>query len=250
MRLPADATIELAPDDRTILARLAYADPGRTVHMLDVTTVAPDGGSIVSAFFSGGDAERTRYTLTEMRIESDADWSMTFVTEGRDGDDPAAVRIVRSLSDGVLTSRQETRPLADAGQAWTLRNELRLSRAATDPEALLGAWSVDLRPTPEAEAYLQPMVVESVDGNRITGRFYGTEMESGRLNLDWRAVRFSFVTRDGSGAYYTTGVLRDGRLQGTTHSIGRDFLAVWSAPCGREAGRGPSSYSVASTAPR
>ena len=37
------------------------------------------------------------------------------------------------------------------------------------------------------------------------------------------------MTEDGSGLYHHTAVLRDGRLIGTTHSIGRDFLARWTA---------------------
>ena len=46
--------------------------------------------------------------------------------------------------------------------------------------------------------------------------------------LDARVHRYS-VTDDGSGAYNTSGVLLQGRLQGLTHSLGREFLAVWSA---------------------
>ena len=98
-----------------------------------------------------------------------------------------------------------------------------------DPEALIGTWQVDLRPTPDADPYLQELVVRSVDDGRLEGSFYGTPIEKGRLNVDWGAVRFAFVTTDGSGGYNHAGVLREGRLEGTTHSLGRDFLAYWTA---------------------
>ena len=97
------------------------------------------------------------------------------------------------------------------------------------PEELVGSWEVDLRPTPDAEPYLQEFVVRSVEGNGFEGSFYGTPITEGRLNVDWGAVRFAFVTADGSGPYNHSGVLREGRLEGTTHSLGRDFLSYWTA---------------------
>lgn len=98
-----------------------------------------------------------------------------------------------------------------------------------DGASLVGTWKVDLRPTPDSEAYYQEFVVESVEGRSFSGTFYGTAIEDARLNTDWGAVRFAFVTRDNSGAYHHSGVLRGDRLEGLTHSLGRDFLAVWSA---------------------
>ena len=100
---------------------------------------------------------------------------------------------------------------------------------APDPNALVGTWRVDLRPTPDAEPYYQEFVVSSVDGDTFAGSFYGTAIEHGRVNTDWGAVHFAFVTADGSGAYNSTGVLADGILRGSTHSLGRGFLAVWTA---------------------
>lgn len=97
------------------------------------------------------------------------------------------------------------------------------------PGELVGTWQVDLHPSPDAEPYLQEFVVRSVDGNGFEGSFYGTQVTEGRLNVDWGAVRFAFVTADGSGPYNHSGVFRGGRLEGTTHSLGRDFLAYWTA---------------------
>lgn len=100
--------------------------------------------------------------------------------------------------------------------------------AAPSAESLVGTWQIDLRPLPTSEPYYQPFVVESVDGKRFEGTFYGSVISEGRLNTDWGAVYLSFLTLDGSGAYLHAAVLRDGRLEGTTNSTGRDFLSVWS----------------------
>jgi hypothetical protein len=94
---------------------------------------------------------------------------------------------------------------------------------------LVGTWTVDLRPTPDAEPYYQEFVVADVTAESFTGTFYGAPVSEARLNVDWGAVRFAFVTEDGSGPYYHSGVLREGRLEGTTHSPGRGFLAYWTA---------------------
>ena len=93
---------------------------------------------------------------------------------------------------------------------------------------LAGTWRVDLRPTPDASPYYQELVV-SVSGDVVEGTFYGTPFRDFQLNADWGTLHFAFVTDDGSGAYNTTGRLVEGRLEGSTHSLGRGFLSVWTA---------------------
>ena len=110
--------------------------------------------------------------------------------------------------------------------AW---NSAAMEQTAPDPEALVGIWQVDLRPNPEAEPYYQDFVIESIEENSIRGHFYGTPIENGQINTTWGKVHFAFTTSDGSGTYHTSGVLEDSGLQGTTHSLGRGFLAVWTA---------------------
>lgn len=109
--------------------------------------------------------------------------------------------------------------------------------AKVSAEPLIGKWRVDLTASP-AEGlkgrYYTDMVVESVEGDRITGTFYGSRIENGRINRSWGAVRFAFRTHDGGGgAYDHSGELVDGRLiRGLSHAIDRDFLAVWTAQPG------------------
>jgi putative lumazine-binding protein len=106
---------------------------------------------------------------------------------------------------------------------------LRATDVANEASGLIGTWVVDLRPTPEAPAYLKKMIITAVEKGALRGRFYDTEMSEGRVNGDWGAPRFSFKTGDGSGVYHTHGVLRGDRIEGTTYSEGRKFLSVWTA---------------------
>ncbi len=103
------------------------------------------------------------------------------------------------------------------------------SSIAPTKDGLVGTWRVDLRPTPGADAYYKEFVVTRVEGNVFEGTFYDTTIESGRLNSDWGEVHFAFTTRDGSGAYNTSGIWDGTGMRGTTHSLGRDFLSVWTA---------------------
>ncbi len=94
---------------------------------------------------------------------------------------------------------------------------------------LEGTWAVDLRPSPDSPPYIQDMVITSAKNKQIKGTFYGTKIMNGKINTSWGKVVFAFTTKDGSGVYHTTGELVDGKLIGTTHSLGRDFLTPWTA---------------------
>jgi hypothetical protein len=95
--------------------------------------------------------------------------------------------------------------------------------------SLLGTWKVDLRPVPGAPDYYKAFVVTGIDGKSFSGTFYGSPIHDGRINTDWGEVRFAFVTDDLSGPYNHAGVLRGGKMEGTSHSIGRQFLSYWTA---------------------
>ncbi|MFK7846818.1 MAG: hypothetical protein AB8G77_16070 [Rhodothermales bacterium] len=92
---------------------------------------------------------------------------------------------------------------------------------------LEGTWDIDLRPSPDAPPYIQPMVITSTKQNKVKGTFYGSNIKQGRINNKWGKIVFAFVTEDNSGVYHTSGQLEDGRLTGSTHSLGRDFLMPW-----------------------
>lgn len=110
-----------------------------------------------------------------------------------------------------------------------------VAQVSADP--LLGSWRVDLTSSPGdglKGRYYTDMVIESVQGDRVTGSFYGSPIENGRINRSWGAIRFAFRTRDGGGGvYHHSGEMVDGRLiRGLSHAIDRDFLSVWTAQTG------------------
>ncbi|GAB4212133.1 MAG: hypothetical protein OHK0022_47520 [Roseiflexaceae bacterium] len=95
--------------------------------------------------------------------------------------------------------------------------------------ALAGVWQVDLRPTPDAAPYHQPFEILSVAGKTFTGTFYGTPIQSALINSSWGEVVIGFLSEDGSGTYFHSARLVDGRLLGVSLSSGRQFLMVWRA---------------------
>ncbi len=195
---------------------------------------AADAGTIAPV--SGGTKLRLGDDVLEivtMQVQPDKA-RFIFRSRGQDNGRNARFETTIEVDPGhLLVSKQVT---LEAGGRTFVRNSYRLTRAgsqaqteASDPDALLGEWTVDLRPTPNAAAYEVEFEVTSIEGRAFTGTFYGSEIEEGRINTDWGPLRFGFVTRDGSGVYYTAGVLKDGKLEGTTHSLGRDFLSYWTA---------------------
>jgi len=42
---------------------------------------------------------------------------------------------------------------------------------------MVGNWQIDLRPTPESEAYFQSFIVETTDDKTFSGTFYGSDFK-------------------------------------------------------------------------
>jgi len=93
-------------------------------------------------------------------------------------------------------------------------------------DSLAGAWIVDLRPSPEASFTAAALVVDSVavDGSFVA-TFRGMPVQSATITEAWGETRFAFASFDAATTYHTTGVLRDGWLEGTTHAIGQTSFA-------------------------
>lgn len=241
--LPMRAQIEHSAETRTLLQRSVFQDPGHEVHNLDILSLAAEGQRVRCRSFGRRGEETVDYTLVEVRAASESKgFELLLEAEGQDDGKPATVRVAWRY-DGVRFIATKTVRPAGADE-FAFRNEARLSRAevaaadattggvAVPPNAadLVGRWRVDLRPGPDAEpSYTSFEVTRAGDGT-LEGSFYNTPLEHARLNLSWGTAHFAFVTEDGSGPYGTSGrlVSRD-KMVGTTHSIGRGFLSVWTA---------------------
>lgn len=95
---------------------------------------------------------------------------------------------------------------------------------------LIGTWTIDLRPSPDSEAYYQTFSIESVDKNTFKGSFYGSPIENAFLNNNWDRLYFAFTTKDQNNTYYHSGYLSDGEVFGISYCPTREFTAPWTGP--------------------
>ena len=112
----------------------------------------------------------------------------------------------------------------------TLQFSYAQEQALQDPlKQLEGTWKVDLSPGNPDDDNFTELVIKEISPLGVKGSFYYSKLREGRINLNFDGVYFAFVTDDGSGDYNTSAIFKEGKLIGTTHSLGRDFLAVWTA---------------------
>jgi hypothetical protein len=94
--------------------------------------------------------------------------------------------------------------------------------------ALDGEWVVDLSTEP-GTPYTQPMTLTLEADQRVSGRFYQSEILAGRWKRDRGRLCASFRTTDGQGPYHTAVCLIDGKAVGQTWAEHREFLFNWIA---------------------
>ena len=58
---------------------------------------------------------------------------------------------------------------------------------------LKGTWTIDLRPSPDAEAYYQVFEVDSITATGFKGSFYGSPVENGLVNTQWEKLYFAYL---------------------------------------------------------
>ena len=208
---------------------IQFTDPGRIIRNLDMSTLSEDGSEWIALSVADGEFDEERLIIASFD-KTPSGWQVVLTGSGQDDGRPADLRITRTLSGDSFTSTKEVRLQGAPDAEWAFRNGFEVTRVVPSVEQLLGNWKVDLRPTPGADDYFQSFVVrKDAEGGTLSGEFYGTPVQNFEVNLDWGYVSFAFTTEDGSGTYHTSGKVVAGRLEGRTHSLGRGFLAEWSA---------------------
>ena len=76
---------------------------------------------------------------------------------------------------------------------------------------------------------LRPMRLAVTADNTVSGTFYESPILAGRADARKGRACFAVTTRDGSGAYQTSGCLVGDRIEGQTWAEGRAFLLTWTA---------------------
>jgi hypothetical protein len=98
------------------------------------------------------------------------------------------------------------------------------------PADLTGTWDVALYFSADAPPSGTVMVLEPGEGGVLEGSFYGSPFTSARFAGRDGVIAFTAATEDGSGPYIHSGRLNEeGRIEGQTLSVGRDFLMLWTA---------------------
>lgn len=97
--------------------------------------------------------------------------------------------------------------------------------------ALLGKWKIDMSPYDKTDNNFAIMIIDKVSKNSIEGTFYrkGVRIREGRINTLNNHIYGALISGDNSGDYNTSFYLKNGKLYGSTHSLKKDFLAVWEA---------------------
>ena len=227
VEIPARVVNRLGESGDVLVSDVTFTDPGWLVKSVELTSLAADGSQLTTASASKGSVEVGAWTLDKW-FEDDNGWRMVLLGEGTDDGRPAEFRLDRGLVNGAFTSTKEIRYQDEEGADWQFRNELSLAPETASADQLVGAWRVDLRPTPDADPYYQTFTVRR-DGDALAMTFYGTPAQDVLVNTDWGAVEFAFTTGDGVTSYHTSGRLVGDRLEGPTHAPGRGFLGIWTA---------------------
>lgn len=94
---------------------------------------------------------------------------------------------------------------------------------------LNGDWTLDLRPTNDAPAYIKTMKLDITPQGVVRGDFYDHAIEDGRAFDAKGPPCFAFHTSDDSGPYQTSGCRVGDHIEGQSWSEGRHFLLTWTA---------------------
>ena len=113
----------------------------------------------------------------------------------------------------------------------SIRNINAQSESAIDINVLKGSWKIDMSPEDKNDANFANMEISEVSGTGFEGYFYsdGVKIRSGKINTQLGIIYGALISGDDTEEYNTAFYYRDGLLYGITHSVNRDFLAVWIA---------------------
>lgn len=100
-----------------------------------------------------------------------------------------------------------------------------------DPSILKGKWILDLTPHQLNDNNFASMEITKVTNDTLAGDFYrvGVKIKEGQINLSTGKIYGALVSEDGTGKYHTSFYYDNDTIYGTTHSLAKDFLSVWTA---------------------
>ena len=105
---------------------------------------------------------------------------------------------------------------------------------------LAGEWSVCLFWSETAAPSRTQLILDTVEpaegggGGALTGSFYGSALENGRVVERGGRIVLAAMSSDASARYFHSAALEGERLAGQTLSPERGFLIIWSAVRGED----------------
>ncbi len=94
-------------------------------------------------------------------------------------------------------------------------------------DQLIGIWTIDLRPKPDADAFLKTFEVKTIKSGKMKGSFYDTKFTNGRVDTHWDVLYFAFTTKDNSGVYFHSGTFDGKAVKCISYSENREFVSPW-----------------------
>ena len=99
-----------------------------------------------------------------------------------------------------------------------------------NPTVLEGKWILDFTPHILNDSVFASMIITKATKDTLEGQFYreGVEITKGQINLTTGKLYCALVSGDGTGKYNTSFYYENDKIYGSTHSIDKDFLAIWT----------------------
>jgi teichoic acid D-alanine hydrolase len=187
-------------------------------------TIHPELGYTAYGFWGSmgwGNFSEPFYYRTGAILGSTANWIHT-MESGK------TILVLSNTNTTNLYELSEKLYLTSIGKQIEIpKTEVQNSLLTNALEKLKGTWQIDLRPTPDSEAYLKDFMITSVSGKDFSGEFYGSQFSNGYLNIDWDKMYFAFTTSDSNNLYYHSGYFLGNKVFGISYSEGRKFITYW-----------------------
>ena len=128
--IPVTTTIEALPDGLTLIRRSLFDDgPDKPVWITTVSLDDPAAGTSTSASFRAGNTPGLSTGAVRVSAYSDpTHWTLVYSTTAEDDNAPADIRVTESRDGDALLEVKEVRAVGAGDEAWTFRNQTRLTR--------------------------------------------------------------------------------------------------------------------------
>ncbi|MDZ7880595.1 MAG: hypothetical protein U5L45_23165 [Saprospiraceae bacterium] len=198
------------------------------------TYIEPDGSPVFSQSTISLTNKKDKFRMGEgafKAVESSPNY-LLLTCEGEDNNRKATIQKKIQWDKNHLTITKLVR--YEGTNTFFIRHTYRLE-PETDEEtqerllkAALGKWTIDLRPSASAEPYYKDFILKDFSSKSLSGIFYDTPFQNGKIHTEWGKLYFSFTTNDNSGTYFHSGYVEKGVIHGTSFSENRGFIMPWS----------------------